>query len=177
MTTTTVEFTLNREKIGPVDVPQDTMMIQFLHEYLNLTGTKFGCGAGVCHACVILESKSTGYTTHRTCILGVGAFNGKELTTVEGHAQVDQETGVITLHPVQKAFVENFSFQCGWCTSGFVNAAIGFYESLRRDPVARGNLRARLEEALGPHICRCTGYVKYYEAMEELILSEPALVR
>ena len=172
-----IEFTLNGKVIGPMEVPQNTMMIQFLHEYLNLTGTKFGCGAGVCHACVILEKTKTGYNTHRTCIIGVAAFNGMDLTTVEGHAQIDVETKELTLHPVQQAFIEHFSFQCGWCTSGFVNQAVGYYEALKKNPVPKAELRHSIETSLANHVCRCTGYVKYYEAMENLILSQPELVK
>ncbi|WP_299492432.1 2Fe-2S iron-sulfur cluster-binding protein [uncultured Shewanella sp.] len=177
MNTITVEFILNGKQVGPIKVPQNTMMIQFLHEYLNLTGTKFGCGAGVCHACVILEQTKTEQITHRTCINGVGAFNGMNLVTVEGHASIDVKTEEVILHPVQQAFIENFSFQCGWCTSGFVNEAVGFYESLKQKPIAKTELRASLENNLGEHVCRCTGYVKYYEAMENLILSQPELIQ
>ncbi|NRD74150.1 (2Fe-2S)-binding protein [Shewanella sp. VB17] len=177
MNTVTVELILNGKKIGPIDVAQGTMMIQFLHEYLNLTGTKFGCGAGICHACVILEKTKTGHVTHRTCIKGVGAFNGMNLMTIEGHANIDVKTEALVLHPVQQAFIDHFSFQCGWCTSGFVNEAIGYYESLKQQPVVQSELRAALEHHLGTHVCRCTGYVKYYQAMENLILSQPELIR
>ena len=172
-----VEFTLNGQKIGPTKVPEGTMMIAFLHEYLNLTGTKFGCGAGICHACVILEKTMTGHHTHRTCITGAAAFNGMELTTVEGHARIDVKTQELALHPVQQAFIENFSFQCGWCTSGFVNEAVGYYEELKKNPIAKEQLRESIETSLGDHVCRCTGYVKYYEAMETLILSQPELIK
>ena len=177
MSKSTVDFILNGKQIGPVEVDQNTMMIQFLHEHLNLTGTKFGCGAGICHACVILEKTATGHVTHRTCINGVGSFNGKNLMTVEGHARIDVKTQEIELHPVQQTFIENFSFQCGWCTSGFVNEAIGYYESLKQNPVKKSELRTSIEASLAEHVCRCTGYVKYYEAMEDLILSQPELVR
>lgn len=177
MNTLTLELVLNGQKIGPIEVPKQTMMIQFLHEYLNLTGTKFGCGAGVCHACVILERTESGFKTHRSCISGVGAFNGKNLVTVEGHAGIDPETGEVNLHPVQQAFIENFSFQCGWCTPGFVNEAVALYESLKSKPIPRADLRATIETALGDHVCRCTGYVKYYQAMEALITSQPGLLR
>ena len=172
----TLELELNGQKIGPLEVPMQTMMIQFLHEYLNLTGTKFGCGAGVCHACVILEKTDGGFKTHRTCITGVGAFNGKRLVTVEGHAAVDPESGELKLHPVQQAFIENFSFQCGWCTPGFVNEAVAMYESLKINPVSKDDLRSTIESALGDHVCRCTGYVKYYQAMEDLISSQPDML-
>lgn len=177
MSTFTVELVLNGQKIGPLEVPKQTMMIEFLYEYLNLTGTKFGCGIGVCHACVILEQTETGFKTHRTCITGVGAFNGKNLVTVEGHADIDPQSGEVKLHPVQQAFIEHFSFQCGWCTPGFVNEAVALYESLKTDPVPRADVRTRVETALGTHLCRCTGYVKYYQAMEDLILSRPELLR
>ena len=97
------------------------------------------------------------------------AFAGKSVRTVEGHAEGT------TLSAVQQAFVDHFAFQCGYCTSGFVNEATALMERLEKTPVARSALEATLQEALGEHICRCTGYVRYYEAMRDLILSRPEL--
>ena len=75
-----LSMTVNGEKIGPIDVPIDIMMIDFLHEYLDLTGTHFGCGQGICHACTIVELQDDGNIIEsRTCIYGAHFFNGKNI--------------------------------------------------------------------------------------------------
>ena len=177
MKTTTISLTLNNKKVGPIKVPVDLMMINFLHEYVNLTGTKYGCGIGVCHACVIVErdKETKNLTPYRTCINGVLQFHGKEIFTVEGHSTMDKKTGAIILHPVQKAFIKEFAFQCGWCTPGFVNAAVAFYEHCKNHPIPAHEVHDEIEKALGHHICRCTGYVRYYSAIKKLLLSTPGL--
>jgi xanthine dehydrogenase YagT iron-sulfur-binding subunit len=78
---------------------------------------------------------------------------------------------------VQQAFLDYYSFQCGYCTPGFVNAATVLIERLRGAPVARGDVEATVSAALESHICRCTGYVRYYEAVRDLILKTPGLTR
>ena len=174
--TQTISMTINGDAVGPVEVPDDLMMISFLHEYVGLTGTKFGCGAGVCHACTIIEDRSDGTSeVLRTCINGVERFNGKTLRTVEGHATLNEQGEIEALHPVQDAFIRNFSFQCGWCTSGFVNEATALYEKLEKSPIAKDDVQTVIENALGEHVCRCTGYVKYYDAMKQLILDTEGL--
>ncbi|NHC62209.1 2Fe-2S iron-sulfur cluster-binding protein, partial [Paenalcaligenes suwonensis] len=73
-------LTINGNKIGPVDVPLDMPMIDFLHEHLNLTGTRFGCGQGICHACTIVENHPDGSTTEsRTCVFSAHYFNNKSI--------------------------------------------------------------------------------------------------
>lgn len=168
---------INGEKKGPCDVPEGLMMIDFLHEYLNLTGSRLGCGQGICHACVVIVDKPDGTSEEmRTCITGAHFFAGKTVRTVEGHAQTREESGEPQPSQVQQAFMEHYSFQCGYCTPGFVNAATIFIEKLRRQPVARENLESEIEKALNSHICRCTGYVRYYEAVRDLVLATPGLV-
>ncbi len=175
---TTVSMTINNELVGPVTVPESLMMIHFLHEYVNLTGTKFGCGAGVCHACVVIIDKDDGSSEiHRTCITGVGFFNGKKVRTVEGHATTNAEGEIIALSPVQDAFIKGFSFQCGYCTSGFVNQATVLIENLKQQPVEISDVENTILNALGEHVCRCTGYVRYYKAMRKLILETPGLTK
>ena len=97
----TVNMTINDRLIGPIEVDDNTMMIDFLHEYVNLTGTKFGCGVGVCHACTIVVDGADGSSESvRTCINGVGRFNGQRIRTVEGHAQRNNLGKIIALSPV-----------------------------------------------------------------------------
>jgi len=170
METVELSVTVNLRQTGPHTIPASLAMVDFLHEYLGLTGTKFGCGIGVCHACVVIVDEPDGSSrTMRTCINGAATFDGKRVRTVEGHAKDGR------LSDVQQAFVDNFAFQCGWCTSGFINAATRLVEELARDPVSRDGVENRIEAALGDHLCRCTGYVRYYEAVRGLILADPQL--
>ena len=168
-----ISMTINERLVGPVEVDDNTMMIDFLHEYVNLTGTKFGCGVGVCHACTIIVDKEDGSSESvRTCVNGVGRFNGKRVRTVEGHAKKNKLGKIIALSPVQKTFLDHFSFQCGWCTSGFVNETTVLLERLRKQPVPMVQLEKTIEDALVNHVCRCTGYKKYYEGVKALLIAE-----
>lgn len=174
----TVNMTINNKVIGPVDVDESVKMIDFLHEYLGLTGTKFGCGIGVCHACTIIVDEVDGSShTERTCINGVGNFNGKKLRTVEGHAKRNTLGQITALSPVQQTFVDHFSFQCGWCTSGFVNESTVLIEKLQKSPIKREDVESVIEETLKDHVCRCSGYRKYYVGLRDLVLSQKGLVR
>ena len=174
---TPLSLTVNGRDTGPVDVPVGMMMLDFLNEYLNLTGTRLGCGIGVCHACTVIVDLPDGRSEEvRTCVTNAHLFAGKSIRTVEGHAQRDAR-GQLRLSPVQQAFIEHFAFQCGYCTSGFVNGATVLIERLNREPVAREELERTIMDALDAHICRCTGYVRYYEAVREVILATPGLVR
>ena len=86
---------------------------------------------------------------------------------MEGHAQ-DGELTVL-----QKAFIEHFAFQCGYCTAGFLNEGQVLLERLATTPIARDDLEATIAEALDGHLCRCTGYVKYHQAIRDVILADP----
>lgn len=172
-----LSVTINGQSIGPVAVPVGMPMIDFLHDHLNLTGTRFGCGQGICHACTVMEIQADGTPMEtRTCIFDAHFFNGKKIITIEGQAARDDKGEVRDLTPVQKAFIEHFSFQCGYCTPGFVTAATVFIETLKRKPVQRAQLQSSIEAALNDHICRCTGYVRYYQAVEEVALKTPGCV-
>ncbi|WP_445938516.1 (2Fe-2S)-binding protein [Pseudomonas sp.] len=163
---------INSQAVGPVEVPDDLMMIDFLHEHLNLTGSRLGCGQGVCHACVAILDKADGTSEEiRTCITGVHFFDGKRVRTIEGHAKRDARGEVSELNPIQQKFVDKFAFQCSYCTPGYVNAATVLVEKLQRQPVKRSELEGEIEDALGKHICRCTGYVRYYSAARDVVES------
>jgi aerobic-type carbon monoxide dehydrogenase small subunit (CoxS/CutS family) len=170
METVQISVTVNGRQTGHHMIPAGLAMVDFLHEYLGLIGTKFGCGIGVCHACVVIVDEPDGTSrTMRTCINGAADFAGKRVRTVEGHAKDGR------LSDVQQAFVDHFAFQCGYCTSGFINEATCLLEDLARNPVSKDKLEERIEASLGDHICRCTGYVRYYEAVRDLILADPQL--
>lgn len=169
---------VNDAPVGPIDVPDAMMMQDFLHEYLDLTGSRMGCGQGICHACtVIVEQDDGSLEEMRTCITGAHWFAGKKVRTVEGHARRDASGAIAALSPVQQAFIEHFSFQCGYCTPGFVTAATVLLDELKRKPVRAADLEQTITDALGKHICRCTGYVRYFEAVRDLALSTPGLVK
>lgn len=168
---------INGQVVGPIEVADDLMMIDFLHEYQNLTGSRLGCGLGVCHACVAILDKPDGSSEEiRTCITGAHFFAGKRVRTIEGHATLDASGAVQQMNPIQQKFVEQFSFQCSYCTPGFVNAATVLVEKLQRQPIKRSQVEGAIEEALGHHICRCTGYVRYYTATRK-VLEDLGLVK
>jgi aerobic-type carbon monoxide dehydrogenase small subunit (CoxS/CutS family) len=173
-----LSLNINGKDVGPMQVPESLMMIDFLHEYLGLTGSRLGCGQGVCHACVAILDKPDGTSDEfRTCITGAHFFQGKKVRTVEGHGKRNEKGEIVELSPVQQKFLEHFSFQCGYCTPGFVNGATVLLERLKREPVTRDKLEAVITEALDGHICRCTGYVRYYEAVKDVVTSTPGLVK
>ncbi len=168
---------INGRSHGPIEVPEDMMLVDVLHEYLGLTGTRFGCGQGECRACTVIVDDERGPREVRSCITGAHYFAGKPIRTVEAHARRDEGGRIVELSPVQQAFLDHFSFQCGYCTPGFVNAATVLLETLKNTPVAKDQVEATVLEALNPHLCRCTGYVRYYQAVKELVLNTPGLVK
>jgi len=177
ITTRPLALTINGKAFGPVDVPEGLMMLDFLHEYAGLTGSRFGCGIGVCHACVVILDGEHGSEEVRACITGAHFFNGRRIRTVEGHATYDDQGNVVSVSPIQQKFLEHYSFQCGYCTPGFVNGATVLVERLKRAPVARDQVEQTIATALDPHICRCTGYVRYYEAVKDVVLATPGCVK
>jgi aerobic-type carbon monoxide dehydrogenase small subunit (CoxS/CutS family) len=166
---TTLRLTINGRAHGPVDVRDELTMNDFLREYLNMTGTKFGCGAAQCLSCAVIVDNADGTShTSPTCVVSAVSFNGKSIRTIEGHAK-DGE-----LSALQKAFISHFAFQCGYCTAGFLNESQVLLERLARKRVARANLEQTIAEALDGHLCRCTGYIKYHQAVRDVILADPA---
>ncbi len=166
---TMMSVTINGRTHGPREVRDELSMNDFLREYLGMTGTKFGCGAAQCLSCTIIidDPDGTSYTSP-TCIVPAINFNGKAVRTVEGHAKNGE------LSALQKAFIEHFAFQCGYCTAGFLNEGQALLERLARKPVVRADLDKTIGQALDGHLCRCTGYIKYHEAVRAVILADPA---
>jgi aerobic-type carbon monoxide dehydrogenase small subunit (CoxS/CutS family) len=159
---------INGRAYGPIDVRDELTMNDFLREVLGLTGTKFGCGAAQCLSCaVIVDSDDGTSSTKPTCVVAAVSFNGKRIRTVEGHAVNGELTAL------QKAFIEHFAFQCGYCTPGFLNEGQVLLERLEKRPVARAELEKTIAEALDGHLCRCTGYVKYHQAVRDVVLADP----
>src|SRR6516165_6436302 len=165
---TTLKLTINDRAYGPLEVRDELTMNDFLREHLGLTGTKFGCGAAQCLSCAVIVDNPDGTSyTQPTCVVPAISFNGKTIRTVEGHAQDG------TLTPLQRSFIEHFAFQCGYCTPGFLNEAQVLLERLAKQPVSPADLERTIAQALDGHLCRCTGYVKYHEAVRAVIIADP----
>jgi aerobic-type carbon monoxide dehydrogenase small subunit (CoxS/CutS family) len=165
---TNLALTINGRAYGPVEVRDELSMNDFLREYLGLTGTKFGCGVAQCLSCAVIVDNPDGTShTSPTCVVPAVNFAGKSIRTVEGHAKGGELT------PLQKRFIEHFAFQCGYCTPGFLNEGQVLLERLANKKVARADLEKTIAEALDGHLCRCTGYVKYHEAVRDVILADP----
>ena len=165
---TRLAITINGRALPPTEVRDDLSMNDFLREHLGMTGTKFGCGAAQCLSCAVIIDNPDGTSyTSPTCIVAAASFDGKAIRTVEGHARNGELTAL------QKAFIDHFAFQCGYCTAGFLNEAQVLLERLAKKPVARTELEQTITDALDGHICRCTGYVKYHEAVRDVVLADP----
>jgi aerobic-type carbon monoxide dehydrogenase small subunit (CoxS/CutS family) len=164
---TKLSLTSNGRAHGPVEVRDELSMNDFLREYLGMTGTKFGCGAAQCLSCAVIvdDPDGTSYTSP-TCVASAASFDGKTIRTVEGHAKGAELTAL------QKAFIQHFAFQCGYCTAGFLNEGQVLLERLAKAPVKRADLENTIADALDGHICRCTGYIKYHEAVRDVILAD-----
>ena len=166
-----LDITLNGEKVHRDQIDGDTKLVDFLREDLGMTGTKFCCGIAVCRVCTVSVAREPGAHQEavRACTTPLSDLNGKFVTTVEGLAESAQ------LHPLQTAFLENFSFQCGYCAPGFLMASYALLDRLRREPIPKERVDAMIEESVGQHICRCTGYVRYHRAIRQVILETPGL--
>lgn len=177
MTILTRPLTLdvNGQRVGPHEVPDDLMLLDFLHEYANLTGSRYACGIGVCYACAVIVDHPDGRTEKvASCITGAHYCAGRKVRTIEGVAQT-RSIGQTALSDVQRAYLEHFSFQCSYCTPGFVMGATALLEELRQHPVPRDRVEDKILSAMNMHICRCTGYVRYLAAIKDVILKTPGL--
>ncbi|OLE55034.1 MAG: (2Fe-2S)-binding protein [Acidobacteria bacterium 13_1_20CM_3_53_8] len=144
-----IEFTLNGETAEVAFAPHKTLL-EVLREDLNLTGTKHGCELGECGTCTVLVDRKP----ILSCLMLGLDVEGREVTTVEGMNEGAQ------LHPLQETFADTGAAQCGYCTPGFLLVA---KELLTKNP---NPTREEIKEALSGNLCRCTGYIKIYEAVE-----------
>lgn len=172
MPTVPVVVTINGKRYERT-VPNDLSLLDFLQEEVGLTGTKLGCGIGVCRACTVAVRRVPGAALSPllSCSTPVVLLDGQEVTTVEGLGDPQH------LSPLQTTFLDEFAFQCGYCSPGFLLAAHILLDSLRQTPIPEGELDAAIADACGPHVCRCTGYKRYYAAIRKAALAEPGLVR
>ncbi|MDD5475984.1 MAG: (2Fe-2S)-binding protein [Syntrophales bacterium] len=146
----TIRFTLNGKSIQ-LDIAADRRVVDLLREDLELTGTKEGCGAGECGACSILVDGHN----HLSCLMVAAQLEGRDVVTIEGLSKNER------LHPLQEAFVRHGAVQCGFCTPGMIIASESL---LKRNPCPS---REDIREGLAGNLCRCTGYQKIVEAVEE----------
>jgi len=132
------------------DVEARTLLVHYLRESLNLTGTHIGCDTSQCGACVVLVN---GQSVKSCTILAVQA-DGAEITTIEGLATNGQ------LHPLQEGFWECHGLQCGYCTPGMIIAA---YDLLQQNPNPTDD---EVRHGLEGNLCRCTGYHNIVRAVQ-----------
>lgn len=141
-------LTINGDAVA-LDLDQDIPLLWALRDELGLTGTKFGCGKGLCGACTIhLDGQPV-----RSCQITLATASGRSITTIEG-LSVDGS------HPVQQAWREHNVPQCGYCQSGQIMSAV---ELLRRNPDPSDN---QIDEAMRGNLCRCGTYPRIRAAIK-----------
>jgi len=146
----TVTMTVNGKPVS-ARIDRRMLLVQFIREQLQLTGTHVGCDTAQCGACTILLD---GRAIKSCSILAVQA-EGASITTIEGLANGE-------LHPMQKAFNECHALQCGFCTPGMVMSAV---QLLKDNPKPT---EAEIREGLEGNLCRCTGYQNIVRAIEQV---------
>ena len=139
-----------------LEVPAEERLLWVLRDWLGLTGTKFGCGVGICGACTVHVNGAA----VRSCLMPLAAVAGADIRTIEGLAGTD-EGGEIRLHPVQQAFIDHQVPQCGWCMSGQIMQAASF--------LAQNSKPTEEETAHGMsgNYCRCGCYVRIRQAVQQ----------
>jgi aerobic-type carbon monoxide dehydrogenase small subunit (CoxS/CutS family) len=166
-----MQFILNGKKVRVEPNDASQTLNEYLREDVGLTGTKICCGIAVCRVCTVAvqEGSNSSPEPTRSCITPLSTLEGKSVTTVEGLSKGDE------LHPLQKAFLENFSFQCGYSAPGFLMASYCLLDRLQRNPIPKSEIENVIQDAVGQHVCRCTGYVRYHNAIRQVILETPGL--
>ncbi len=149
-----ITLTINGEEYS-LNVPVHHTLLQVLRDHLNLTDVKYGCGRGECGACTVLLDVGKGKRKPiLACIALAATMDGKSITTAAGLSKDG------TLHPVQKAFVDESAIQCGFCTPGMVLKSVSILE--KNSKPTEEEIRFGLEG----NICRCTGYAKIVTAVQ-----------
>jgi aerobic carbon-monoxide dehydrogenase small subunit len=133
------------------DVEPRLLLVHYLRDTLNLTGTHIGCDTGQCGACTILMDGEA----VKSCMVLAAQADGAKITTVEGLAQNGE------YHPIQKSFWEKHGLQCGFCTPGMMMAAV----CLIKDSEGRNLSDEEIREQLEGNLCRCTGYQNIVSAV------------
>ena len=142
-------LTINGKK-HDITVEPDVELLTVLRDYLDLTGSKYGCGEGACGACTVLIND----TPSRSCITPVSAVIGKEVTTIEGLEKNGE------LHTVQKAFLETDAFQCSYCAPGMIMSVVAL---LKSNPAPSEDA---IIKAMNGNVCRCGTYPYILKAIK-----------
>jgi len=150
MTDIKVSFTVNGEKVEVMTSPSRTLL-SVLRDDLKFKSPKEACGQGDCGACVVLlDGKAV-----NSCLVLIAQAEGSEVLTIEGLADNGK------LHPLQQNFIDNWAFQCGYCTSGMLMSVYGL---LLTNPKPA---REEIKTAISGNLFRCTGYQEIIEAVEK----------
>jgi aerobic-type carbon monoxide dehydrogenase small subunit (CoxS/CutS family) len=144
-----IHFRLNG-KPTTLDTDEDRTLLWVLRGDLELTGTKYGCGEGICGSCTVVVDGQA----QRSCQVELKSVQGKDVTTVEGLARGAE------LHPLQRAFIDHGAFQCGYCTSGMLMHA---YALLHTQPRPS---RAAIAAGMEDNLCRCGAHERILAAIE-----------
>jgi isoquinoline 1-oxidoreductase alpha subunit len=140
-------FNLNGKPVS-LDVPSEMPLLWVLRDELNLCGTKFGCGAGLCGACTVHQNG----VPIRSCVTPVGTVSGKKITTIEG-------LSADATHPLQQAWQELDVPQCGYCQAGQIMSAAAL---LTKKPKPTD---ADIDNAMDGNLCRCATYIRIRKAI------------
>jgi aerobic carbon-monoxide dehydrogenase small subunit len=132
-----------------VEVEPRTLLVEFLREHLNLTGTHVGCDTSYCGACTVLLNGRT----VKSCTLFAPMAHGAEITTVEGLSKDGK------LHPIQEAFAECHGLQCGYCTPGLLLSTLQLLKKYPKPTMAQ------IRKGIAGNTCRCTGYQNVFKSI------------
>ena len=146
----TVAFTVNGRAVNVAALHDDTPLLDVLRNQLPLSGTRFGCGLEQCGCCIVLiDGKPV-----KSCGRAIASVAGRSVTTVEGLGTPEKP------HPLQQAFIDEFAFQCGYCTPGMIMSAKALLDENPKPA------RDEIIHHMDGNICRCTGYVPIVAAIQ-----------
>jgi len=144
----TLDLTVNGERVE-LQIEPGTTLQQLLHDTLGMTGTKEGCGAGLCGCCTVMVDDMA----VKSCVVLALQVRGRSVKTIEGLAQEE------VLDPVQEAFIENGAIQCGYCSAGMIMSSKALLQENSHPS------ESQVRHALSGNLCRCTGYHKIVKAV------------
>jgi aerobic carbon-monoxide dehydrogenase small subunit len=145
-----IHFTLNGKSMI-LEVPNHRLLLDLLRDEIGLTGTKEGCGTGDCGACTVFLNRKP----VNSCLVLSGELDGADIVTIEG-LKIGPE-----LHPIQRAFVQDGGAQCGYCTPGMLMMSKALLDE-NQNPTEE-----EIRFALSGNLCRCTGYAKIVQAVQD----------
>lgn len=151
----TLAVTVNGQKYT-AEIEPRILLVHFLRDVVNLTGTHIGCVVGRCGACTVLWK----HKAVKSCMVLAIETQGSEITTIEGLSGDDR------LHPLQEAFLQADAIECGYCTPGMVMAAYGLLQKSRTPS------EEEIKRAISGNLCRCTGYVNIVKAIQAAVTIE-----